>query len=126
MFKWNLNRVSVSDSLFGVLSLCTDEKSLVPSPPLASIPAEPLQPQGSSPSLSLARARPSQFPLMQVGMEIDFSAVIQNVWLSPFPCAPNTLGNTAGQWRWDRKQLLHPASCGTSLGFGSVVSSPKV
>lgn len=53
---------------------------------------------------------------MQLGMEIDFSAVFQNVWLPPFPCAPNALGNPAGQWQWDRKQLLHPVAQVWSLG----------
>jgi len=77
VFKWNLNCISVLCSFSFVLSL-----SLVPSPLLAPIIAKLLQPQGFAPSLSLARAAPWQFPLMQVEMEIGFSSVIQKVWPS--------------------------------------------
>lgn len=121
VFKWNLNGISVLYSFSLVPSLSSDEKSLVPSPLLAPITAESLQRQGFAPSLSLARAAPCQFPLIQVEMEIDFSSVIQKVWLSTHsPSSRHQPSETQmDNDKSNRKQLSFTVqAAGSSLVFG--------
>lgn len=121
VFKLSLKGISVLYSFSLILSLSTDKKSLVPSPLLTPITAESLTTTGTCSPLSLARAAPCQFPLMQVEIEIDFSSVIQEVWLSTHsPSSQHRpLETQMDNDKLNRKQFSFTVqAAGSSLVFG--------